>query len=117
MARRIEKQVIREMVCSKMSWHLDRGSPFFKMSGGSGRIRGMCGNGSEGRLVLGLGGRASLMKRGCRAEFSVTCCQSLELQFLNLFSLRANWECDDASVGSHSRTAFLNLELETFGAR
>ena len=72
MAQRIERQVIREVVCSKVSWHLDRGS-LCKMSDGSGRIRGMCGDGSEGGLVLGLGGRASLMKRGRRAE----CCHLL----------------------------------------
>ena len=64
MAQRIEKQVIREMVCSKVSWHLDRGSPFCKMSDGSGRIRGMCGDGSEGVPYPGSGWKSLIDEEG-----------------------------------------------------
>lgn len=39
LAQGIENQVIREMVCSKVRWLLDRDSPFCKMSDCSGRIR------------------------------------------------------------------------------
>ena len=72
MAQRIEKQVIREIVCSKVSWHLDRGSPFCKMSDGSGRIRGMCGDGSEAVPYPGSGWKSLIDEEGVVEQNSLS---------------------------------------------
>lgn len=85
MVLRIEKQVIREMVCPKVSWQLDRDSLFCKMSDCSDIVRGLCGE-QIGGLALDAGERAGHEVR----MLSRTLCglsQSVELWFLKLFRL------------------------------
>lgn len=56
LAQGIEKQVIRETVCSKVSWDLDRDSPFFKVGDCGDRARDLCGE-EIGKPFLGAGRR------------------------------------------------------------
>lgn len=51
------KQIIREMVCSKVSWDLDRDSPLFKLGDCGDRTRDLCGE-KIGKPFLGASRRA-----------------------------------------------------------
>lgn len=53
LAQGIENQVIREMVCSKVSWHLDRDFPLCRWVTAVAELERKLGG-----LALGAGGRA-----------------------------------------------------------
>lgn len=58
LAQGIEKQIIRETICSKVNWDLDRDSLFFKLGNCGDRARDL-GREEIGKPFLGAGRRVS----------------------------------------------------------
>lgn len=84
LAQGIENQVIREMVCSKVSWHLDRDFPLCRWVTAVAELERKLGGPCPGCRWKSQTGSEH------QAGLFVAFCLSLDLCFLNLFSAWAH---------------------------